>query len=310
MITHVQVKLETGHLLFPSFHINLISFPPHHSTPHHSTPCPSLLLQRRLLSRNAPTSPPPEIPTPPDRPLDRLRRRVHRRPHIQIEDRLARRLRRALVIIDDVPQLPTAALRIAPLDEPIMPIEGRLSPKRLGKRLRKHLQQLALGRGLRGPAGEVDELGRRHICQVPARAEELPAQLAVCVLLAAPAHLPPPAPALREPPLPPDDLRPRALVQEVVHRHHRLDRVRGRVRVALAQHGVVHLLRRRVLPQRAVALGDRGGLAGQGEVGRLRGGALVGDVRGHVVEGVEAGEEACGRRARCGGGGGGCGVAR
>jgi hypothetical protein len=60
------------------------------------------------------------------------------------------------------------------------------------------------------------------------------------------------------------------------------------IRVSLSQHGVVHLLWRRVFPVAlAVAAGDGGGFAGQREIDVLFVVvALVGEGFGHVVEWV------------------------
>ena len=91
------------------------------------------------------------------------------------------------------------------------------------------------------------------------------------------------AQASAESSLPTHDFGPGAFVQEVVDRYHALYRVRGCVLVAFAEHCVVHLLGRGVLPERTVAFGDRGGFAGERQGLALVFGAFVGEVKGHVV---------------------------
>lgn len=72
-----------------------------------------------------------------------------------------------------------------------------------------------------------------------------------------------------------------------MHLYHALDRVLGRVVVALAEHGVVHLLRGWIFPIGVgVAAGDGGGGTVGGKGVFLVGGSVLGE-RWHVVERVE-----------------------
>ena len=118
------------------------------------------------------------------------------------------------------------------------------------------------------------------------------AQFEIRDFLALLAYLVPFLQPSREPSFPAHYLGPRALVEEIVHADHAFHGCDVGVCVAFAQHGVVHLLGGGVLPERAVAFGDRGSLAVEREVDGLGGGAFVGEFREHVVEGVEAREEA------------------
>lgn len=139
------------------------------------------------------------------------------------------------------------------------------------------------------PSHESDQARLLLLIHLPA--QSLPRSLQGQILRSAPALLPPVPQALGEYPLPLDDLRPGALVEEVVHRHHRLDRLLRGVRVSFAQHGIVHLLGRGVLPvPLPVASGDRGDFPLDGEVDGLVRCPFLGDVGEHVIQRVELGE--------------------
>jgi len=104
------------------------------------------------------------------------------------------------------------------------------------------------------------------------------------ILFSSFAHFPSTLETLAEPPLPLDDFGPRALVQKIVNRHHALNSSDVCVRVALAKHGVVHLLWGWVLPIPVTAtLGDRRFVSGRWKRVGLVGSRRLGDRMEHII---------------------------
>lgn len=166
------------------------------------------------------------------------------------------------------------------IDRRNSPKFGRINPA-------QRLQNGCLGRPLLRPTHESHQarLSTRLTLPTTPHLPLLPMLLPQQIQFPSLTPQPPlPQPA-RKRAFPAHNLLPRALVEEIMHGNHRLNGVLRRVRVALAEERVVHLLGRRVFPPAAgaVGAGDRGDLALDAEVDGLVWRAALRDRGEHVV---------------------------